>query len=128
MPCPSGLSGRILILGDESKSVRALERLLAASGYAARAIDSFDAAHREVSLNDVALVILEPSASRLIGAAFEPSADDSGESLKKADWAQASSTCAMTTRKPSALPPPQALKRATRFAWGSWSCMRAPRL
>ncbi|MFL6278236.1 MAG: ATP-binding protein [Blastocatellia bacterium] len=107
MPCPSGLSGRILILGDESKSVRALERLLAASGYAARAIDSFDAAHREVSLNDVALVILEPSASRLIGAAFEPSADDSGESLKKADWAHAAlSFCEQVrvTKTPAELP------------------------
>jgi two-component system, NtrC family, sensor kinase len=92
MPCPSGLSGRILILGDESKSVRALERLLAASGYAALAIDSFESAHREVCLDDVALVIIEPSASRLVGAAFEPSTEDSGDSLKKAEWAQAALT------------------------------------
>jgi two-component system, NtrC family, sensor kinase len=88
MPCPSGLSGRILILGDEAKSVRALERLLAASGYEALALDCFEAAHAEVCRDDVALVIIEPSASRLIGAAPEPSADDSGESVKRADWAR----------------------------------------
>src|SRR5437868_7090653 len=89
MPGPSGLSGRILILGDEAKSARALERLLAAAGYVALSLDSFEAAHTEAGYADVALVIIEPSASRLIGAAFEPSADDSGESLKKIEWAQA---------------------------------------
>jgi two-component system NtrC family sensor kinase len=89
MPGPSGLSGRILILGDEAKSARALERLLAAAGYVALSLDSFEAAHTEAGRADVALVIIEPSASRLIGAAFEPSADDSGESLKKIEWAQA---------------------------------------
>jgi two-component system, NtrC family, sensor kinase len=89
MPGPSGLSGRILILGDEAKSARALERLLAAAGYVALSLDSFEDAHTEAGQDDVALVIIEPSASRLIGAAFEPSADDSGESLKKIEWAQA---------------------------------------
>jgi two-component system, NtrC family, sensor kinase len=87
MPGRSGFSGRILILGDEAKSVRALERLLAASGHAAFSLDSFEAAQAEACRNDVALVIVEPSASRLIGAAFEPSADDSGESSKKIEWA-----------------------------------------
>src|ERR1700754_2494254 len=89
MAGPSGLSGRILILGDESKSARALERLLATSGYVALAINTFEAARIEACRDDIALIIVEPSASRLYGAAFEPSADDSGESLKKTDWARA---------------------------------------
>jgi two-component system NtrC family sensor kinase len=89
MAGPSGLSGRILILGDEAKSARALERLLNAAGYAAVSDTSFEAAQTEAARNDLALVIIEPSASRLIGAAVEPSNDDSGESQKKAEWAQA---------------------------------------
>jgi two-component system NtrC family sensor kinase len=98
MPGPSGLSGRILILGDEAKSARALERLLAAAGYMALSLDSFEAAHAEACRDDVTLVIIEPSASRLIGAAFEPSADDSGESLKKVEWAQAALNFCETVR------------------------------
>src|SRR5438128_2340249 len=52
-------------------------------------LDTFEAAREEAARDDVALVIIEPSASRLIGAALELSADDSGESQKKAEWARA---------------------------------------
>jgi two-component system NtrC family sensor kinase len=89
MPGPSGLSSRILVLGDEAKSARALERLLTAAGYAALSLDSFELAQNEAARDDVALVIIEPSASRLVSASLEPSAEDSGESQKKAEWARA---------------------------------------
>ena len=98
MAGPTTLSGRILILGDESKSARALERLLLAAGYVAFASDSFTDAREELAPDDIALVIIEPSASRLNAAGFEPSADDSGESLKKIEWAQTALAFCQETR------------------------------
>src|ERR1044071_893207 len=88
MSNPNGLEGRILILGDETKSARAIERLLAASGYAARYLTSFEAARQQVISQDIALVIIEPSASRLNGNSYEPSADDSGDGLRRIEWAR----------------------------------------
>lgn len=88
MSNPHGLEGRILILGDETKSARAIERLLAASGYTARYLTSFDTARQQVHSQDIALVIIEPSASRLNNNSYEPSADDSGDGLRRIEWAR----------------------------------------
>ena len=88
MSNPNGLEGRILILGDETKSARAIERLLAASGYTAHYLTSFEAARQQVISQDIALVIIEPSASRLNGNPYEPSADDSGDGLRRIEWAR----------------------------------------
>lgn len=88
MSNPNGLEGRILILGDETKSARAIERLLAASGYAARYLTSFETARQQVISQDIALVIIEPSASRLNNNSYEPSADDSGDGLRRIEWAR----------------------------------------
>ncbi|HKS43213.1 MAG TPA: GAF domain-containing protein, partial [Blastocatellia bacterium] len=88
MSNPNGLEGRILILGDETKSARAIERLLAASGYAAHYLTSFETARQQVTSPDIALVIIEPSASRLNDKYYEPSADDSGDGLRRIEWAR----------------------------------------
>jgi two-component system NtrC family sensor kinase len=88
MSDPHGLECRILILGDETKSARAIERLLAASGYTAHFLTSFEAARKQVISQDIALVIIEPSASRLNDRAYEPSADDSGDGLRRIEWAR----------------------------------------
>jgi len=65
MSDPTGLSDRILILGDETKSARAIQRLLANAGYDAAAIDSVDTVRDELRTREVSLIILESSASRL---------------------------------------------------------------
>jgi two-component system NtrC family sensor kinase len=88
MSNPNGLEGRILILGDEAKSARAIERLLEASGYAATYLTSFENARQQVTSQDIALVIIEPSASRLSDNSYEPSADDSGDGLRRMQWAR----------------------------------------
>jgi two-component system NtrC family sensor kinase len=87
MSNPGGLSDRILVLGDESKSARALQRLLQAAGYDAVSIESLEAARDELSARDVSLIIIESSASRLADSTFLPSPDDSGESLRRSHWA-----------------------------------------
>ena len=87
MSGPNGLSDRILILGDETKSAHAIQRLLAAAGYDAISHTSFDSATDELRTREVSLVILETSASRLTGSSLLPSNDDSGESLRRLHWA-----------------------------------------
>jgi two-component system NtrC family sensor kinase len=88
MSNPNGLPGRILILGDEAKSARAIGRLLNAAGYAASYLNSFEAARQHVTSQDVALVIIEPSASRINEHGYEPSGDDSGDALRRLEWAR----------------------------------------
>jgi two-component system NtrC family sensor kinase len=85
---PSGLPDRILILGDESKSARAIERLLAAAGYGAVVLDSFDLAREHMRVQDVALIIIEPSSSRISGSMSQLPDNESEASLKKHRWAQ----------------------------------------
>jgi two-component system, NtrC family, sensor kinase len=87
MSSPNGVSDRVLILGDESKSASALERLLAAAGYQAIAISSLIAAREQVRRHSVSLIIIEPAAPRISGSLVQPSAEDSGESLRRLNWA-----------------------------------------
>jgi two-component system NtrC family sensor kinase len=87
MSNPNGLSDRILILGDETKSALAMQRLLVASGYDAVSIPSADAARDELRAREASLIIIETSASRLTGSSLLPSDDDSGESLRRLHWA-----------------------------------------
>ena len=87
MSNPRGLSDRILVLGDESKSARAIQRLLQAAGYDAVSIDSIEAARDELRAREVSLIVIESSASRLADSSYLPSPDDSGESLRRTHWA-----------------------------------------
>lgn len=89
MSDPNGLSERILILGDETKSARAMQRLLVTAGYDAASLDSFDTARGELRAGKVSLVILEPSASILSSRPLTPSDNDSGESQRRTLWANA---------------------------------------
>lgn len=90
MSSTNGSADRILILGDESKSARALERLLRSEGYAANIEGDFDAAKEIISNDRVCLVMIDLTASRIGGAPAQPSEDDSGESLRKQNWAKES--------------------------------------
>ncbi|HXG90799.1 MAG TPA: ATP-binding protein [Blastocatellia bacterium] len=85
---PNGLPDRILILGDESKSARAIERMLAAAGYGAVVLDSFELAREHMRIQDVSLIIIEPSSSRISSQLQQSPDDNSGESLRKHQWAQ----------------------------------------
>lgn len=87
MSSPNGLSDRILILGDETKSAHAIQRLLAAAGYDAISLSSFESASDELRSREVSLIIIESSASRLTGSSLLPFNDDSGESLRRLHWA-----------------------------------------
>jgi two-component system, NtrC family, sensor kinase len=89
MSDPNGLSDRILILGDETKSARAMQRLLATAGYDAVPLDSVDAARDHLRAGKVSLVILESSASNLTGGQLMSTNNDSGESLRRTHWANA---------------------------------------
>jgi len=87
MSSPNGLSDRILILADETKAAQAMRRLLATAGYDVVSLASTQAALEEVRAREVSLIIIESSASRLTGSSLLPSSDDSGESLRRLDWA-----------------------------------------
>jgi len=87
MSSPNGLSDRILILGDETKSAQAIQRLLVAASYDAVSVPSFESANDELRTHEVSLIIIESSASRLTGSSLLPSNDDSGESLRRLHWA-----------------------------------------
>src|SRR5215216_1457123 len=88
MSSPNGLSDHILIIGDESKSACAIQRLVVAAGYSASAIDSFDQALELLESENISLVIIEPAASRIINTTLKPQECDSGESLRRIEWAQ----------------------------------------
>ncbi|HKG96168.1 MAG TPA: GAF domain-containing protein, partial [Pyrinomonadaceae bacterium] len=85
---PNGLPDRILILGDESKSSRAIERLLNASGYGAVVLDSFELAREHMRVQEVSLIIIEPSSSRISGPVTHSPDSDSGGSVRRHQWAQ----------------------------------------
>jgi len=61
--------------------------LLAAAGYDAISLSSFESAGDELRSREVSLIIIESSASRLTGSSLLPSNDDSGESLRRLHWA-----------------------------------------
>lgn len=87
MSDPQGLSDRLLILGDETKSVRATERLLNSAGIDAVLLDSFDEARDEMRTGAVSMVIIEISASGMVSASW-PSCGDSKERLRLLQWAK----------------------------------------
>ena len=87
MSSPKGLSNRILILGDEDRSARAMQRMLAAADYQAVPVASIEAARNELRSQKISLIIIEPSASRLTDFSLLPSNEDSRESLRRFDWA-----------------------------------------
>jgi len=87
MSGPNGLSDRILILGDESKSARSIQRLLATAGYDAISAPSFESAQEELASRDISIIIIETSASRLTDSYLLSADDDSGESLRRLHWA-----------------------------------------
>ena len=89
MSDPNGLSDLILVLGDEPKAALAMERLLATAGYNAVSVDSLDAARHQLRAEKVSMVIVEPSASRLTDCSPPPINNDSGESLRRMNWANA---------------------------------------
>jgi two-component system, NtrC family, sensor kinase len=98
MSNPNGLSDRILILGDENKSARAMQRLLAAAGYQAVALASAEAARDELRSHRVSLIIVESSASRVTGSSLLPSNEDSSESLRRLHWAHSALTFCQDVR------------------------------
>lgn len=87
MSDPNGLSDHILVLGDETKSARAMQRLLANAGYDAVSLDSLDAARVHLHAGKVSLVVLESSASCLIGGQLISTDSDSGQSVRRMHWA-----------------------------------------
>ena len=84
---PNGLQDRILVLGHEAKSARAIERQLSSAGYAASVTNSFKAAKDVLTSDRISLVIIDLWAARITGT-IEPASDDSRESLKKREWAR----------------------------------------
>ena len=88
MSSPHGLPENILILGDESKSARAMERLLKGAGHNARAMGSFGLAREALRSTVCSLLIIELSAPRISGSFIQVAEDDSGQSLRRLNWAQ----------------------------------------
>jgi PAS domain S-box-containing protein len=88
MPNPTGLPDRILILGDEAKSARAIERVLVAAGYVASDVSSFEVARTHLRNHEISLIIIEPAASRVM-TSTSPLAEGEGTSERRVDWARA---------------------------------------
>jgi two-component system, NtrC family, sensor kinase len=88
MSNPSGLPDHILVLGDEAKSARATQRLLLAAGFNCTVLASFDVAQEYIRGHHISLIILEPAAPRIAGALLQANEDDSGESIKRVEWAR----------------------------------------
>jgi two-component system NtrC family sensor kinase len=61
--------------------------LLAAAGYDAISVPSFESAQQELAARDLSLIIIETSASRLTDSNLLSADDDSGESLRRLHWA-----------------------------------------
>ena len=80
-------SDRILVLGDEAKSARAIERLLHSGGYRTSVASSFESARAQVESGATSLVIADLAASRITGPLAQPSDGDSGDSLRRQLWA-----------------------------------------
>ncbi|HUK89809.1 MAG TPA: hypothetical protein VLZ81_05370, partial [Blastocatellia bacterium] len=82
-----GSSDRILIIGDEGKSARAIGRLVEGAEYASIVMDSFEGARTSLASDRASLIILNTSASRISGPPAQATDDDSGESAKRQVWA-----------------------------------------
>src|SRR5215470_537735 len=96
MPNPNGFNDCILVIGDEAKSARAIERLLNGSGLATAVFSSFETAHAAISPQKTSLIIIDLAASRISGPPAAPTEFDSGESLRRQSWAsEALSFCRM---------------------------------
>lgn len=80
-------SDQILVIGDEAKSARAVARLLQSAGYRTAVVDTFQAASATLADGKTALIVVEISASKISGPYSQPSEDDSGQSLKRQNWA-----------------------------------------
>jgi two-component system, NtrC family, sensor kinase len=78
---------RILVIGDEGKSARAIGRLLDAADYYTSVIDSFDAARRVLARDRASIIVISLSASRVSGPLAQVTDCDSGESAKRQAWA-----------------------------------------
>jgi two-component system NtrC family sensor kinase len=107
MSISGGSSDRILILGDETKSAGSLERILRAAGYDAFHVVAAESARELLEERDYSLVIIDPSASRLSGTYFQSTFDESGESLRRMNWANKSLELCREIRRsksPSELP------------------------
>src|SRR5260370_28146088 len=87
MSTPDGFIDRVLIVGDEAKSARAIERLLGGSGLATAVFNSFEEGHEAVSPESTSLVITYLAASRVSGPPAQPTDFDSGDSLRRQSWA-----------------------------------------
>jgi len=81
------VSDRILIIGDEGKSARAIGRLLEAAEYPSLVLETFEAAHRALTLDRASLIVLDLSASRISEPLAQITDFDSGESAKRQAWA-----------------------------------------
>ena len=88
MPNPIGLPDRILILGDDSNSTRAIERLLVSAGYWASEFSSFELALAHLRSHEVSLVIIEPSAPRVLTNNSLLPEDELGAGERRVDWAR----------------------------------------
>lgn len=89
MPNPTGLPDRILILGDEAKSARGIERMLVMAGYVASHVSSFELARTHLFNHEVSLIIIEPAASRVVTSVAQLADGASGTSERRVDWARA---------------------------------------
>jgi two-component system NtrC family sensor kinase len=87
MPKSEGASDRILIVGDEGKSARAMGRLLESAQYSTAVVATFEQARQAIARNHVSLVVLGLSASRITGPPVQVDECDSGESNKRQAWA-----------------------------------------
>lgn len=88
MSNPFESPGRILVLGDESKSALTIKRQLEAAGCKAVVADAVKAALKEVSAGQFSLVIIDPAASRVTISLTPTHEDEPSTSIRKLSWAQ----------------------------------------
>src|SRR5215469_6935122 len=98
MPESERSPDRILIIGDESKSVRSVGRLLEAVGHSSVILDSFEQARQAMAGRNISLIIIGLSASRISGPPTLPMDVDSGESTKRQTWANEALNFCRTVR------------------------------
>jgi two-component system NtrC family sensor kinase len=126
MSSPHGLPDRILVLGDEAKSARAIERLLDGAGYIANALDSLDSARNYIADFETSLVIIELSASRITGPLPPSPYDDSGESVRRLKWArEALDFCGLLKSSPTTAEVPILIISKTQRPQDKIACLNA---
>jgi len=92
MSNPRGLCERILILSDEDRPARAMQRFLSAAGFEADQVASIEAARNELRSRKVSLMIVDPSAPRLASHSLSSADQESSETLRRIEWADAALT------------------------------------